>query len=289
MYIVMLLIIAGCSKQENQSQQAQGLIKIGNYTVTQEQVDLIVDAQVKIQNLNAKTDKDKIIALKKDIKNKLIDNYLLVTEAQKRSINVDTAEVDKRVDEITQMFNSTEPAKLSLLAQGYTKDNIKEKITQEIMIKNMLAGMVNVTEQEVVKQFSEHTKDYALYEVKQVTASSNVEADQKINDGTLNNQSIVLMPKNLLPKVLSDLLDKGSIPVEPQKTVISSNAILITKIITEKQASLDNAKEGIKKDLEAIRQIEAAGDLVKKLREENHIDLNVVVVEGDAKNETTDK
>ncbi|HSQ34086.1 MAG TPA: SurA N-terminal domain-containing protein [Peptostreptococcaceae bacterium] len=123
--------------------------RVGNETITK---DELYNYLVKE---NGQTALDSLVA------EKIID-----LEVKSKSINVTEEEIQKKLDELIEENGGEEMFEQSLQYYGYTMDDIKKNIKQELSINKLLQPNIKITEDEMKTYFEENKETFeeAKYE-----------------------------------------------------------------------------------------------------------------------------
>ena len=129
-------------------------------------------------------------AARKQLLEHLIDEQLLLAEAERQKLQVTTAMVDERYDNIRSRFPSEEAFNQALSSSGITaqklKVNIRQGLLRQQVIDQEVFQKVSVSPEELRSFFREHKDDYVQEEAVharhilfRVAADASPEDDQK--------------------------------------------------------------------------------------------------------------
>ena len=123
--VVLTLALAGCSKN---------LVSVEGVSVPESDISRIVAAQEELMGPSAKNQEASIQA---NVTQNLVNQALLIQEATKEGITVTDQEITQKYEEIKQDWDSNPETQKSLEAQGYTEDNMKDKVREQLLIDKL--------------------------------------------------------------------------------------------------------------------------------------------------------
>jgi peptidyl-prolyl cis-trans isomerase SurA len=109
--------------------------------------------------------REMLFKLRQDILNKMIDEKLTSQETERLHVSVDAREVDQHIEQIkNEHFLTEEQLRKSLAAEGYTLEEYRERIKEQILriklINIEVKSKIAVTEKEIREYYEEHKEDY---------------------------------------------------------------------------------------------------------------------------------
>ncbi|MBW1676526.1 MAG: SurA N-terminal domain-containing protein [Deltaproteobacteria bacterium] len=109
--------------------------------------------------------REMLFKLRQDILNKMIDEKLTYQETERLHVSVDERDVDQHIEQIkSEHFLTEEELRKSLAAEGYTleeyRERIKEQMLQVKLINIEVKSKIAVTEKDIRDYYEEHRKDY---------------------------------------------------------------------------------------------------------------------------------
>lgn len=110
--------------------------------------------------------------LKGQILDSLIEEKLILQEAEKQKIKITTKEVEAKFDQIRGMFKTSQEFRETLKKQGWSEKSLKEKIRHQLLVEKIIDKItknVKITDSEI-KTYYEGNKD-RFKEPAQVKAS----------------------------------------------------------------------------------------------------------------------
>ncbi|MFH1840766.1 MAG: SurA N-terminal domain-containing protein [Candidatus Shapirobacteria bacterium] len=98
----------------------------------------------------------------KDFLENEISRQLILQEAAKQKIEVQTSEIDTKVTEIEKQIEDR-GAKLEdlLAAQGQTRDSLRDQLRVQLIIEKILAKDISVTEEEIKTYYDQNKASFA--------------------------------------------------------------------------------------------------------------------------------
>lgn len=110
--------------------------------------------------------KEEIMAqMHTQVLNQLVESSLVVQEAKRMGITVDSTDVDNAVENFKKEHNlDQERLELGLAAQGMTleqyRDRIKEQILQSMIVSRAVRSKIVVTDQEIKAYYDSHYQEF---------------------------------------------------------------------------------------------------------------------------------
>ena len=103
--------------------------------------------------------------VRKDMLNRIIDQRLTDQESKRLGVSVDDSEIDKRVDAVKeQNFFTDEDLNKALEAEGYSLEEYREKIKEQLLSQRLVnmevKSKIAITEEEISKYYENHKNDY---------------------------------------------------------------------------------------------------------------------------------
>ena len=106
----------------------------------------------------------KLAEAKRDIINRLIENKLILMEAEKQEIRVSDEKVEAKIEEIRAQFSSEDEFEATLLKQGLSIVELEENYRNQIMIQRVINREVRskivVKPTEIVDYYYAHLDDF---------------------------------------------------------------------------------------------------------------------------------
>jgi parvulin-like peptidyl-prolyl isomerase len=106
----------------------------------------------------------KINEARQDALNRLIEEKLIFQEAQKRKVTVEDYEIQQRLQEVKQRFDSDEAFYEAINSSGVTIARLKGKYKEQIMMRKMINGVisarVSISPTQVAAYYYGNIKDF---------------------------------------------------------------------------------------------------------------------------------
>lgn len=108
---------------------------------------------------------EKIEQLKKDILNQMIEEKILIQEAEKKEIKITKIDIDDGMREIRERFESEEEFDKELERQNLTQKELKTKIKESLLVKKLIEQEVEAkvgspSDEEIKGYYQKHKKDF---------------------------------------------------------------------------------------------------------------------------------
>ena len=98
--------------------------------------------------------------LRQAVLRRLIEQRLILQEAKREGIEVNTDEIAERLEEMKKRFDSEEAFQQELAASGLSKESLKEQIRDQLMMQRVIDKKVRsaivVSPQEIAKELDTH-------------------------------------------------------------------------------------------------------------------------------------
>ena len=109
--------------------------------------------------------REMLFKLRQDILNKMIDEKLTYQETERLHVSVDDREVDQQIEQIkNEHFLTEEELRKSLAAEGYTLEEYRKKIKEQMLrirlINIEVKSKIAVTEKDIRDYYEEHKESY---------------------------------------------------------------------------------------------------------------------------------
>jgi hypothetical protein len=141
-----------------------------------------------------------------DVLDNLILERLIMSEARKRNITPDNAEVTRQLDEFKQQAGGEQAFQSLLRQQGYTEVSLTRQLEIGALLRQMVADQVQVTDQEVDSQYQANAQQFQ--------GQSEAEAKQEIREG-LREQKENTAARSLLEQLRAEAEIETNIPGRP--------------------------------------------------------------------------
>ncbi len=108
----------------------------------------------------------KMDEVRQDALNRLIEEKLIFQEAVKREIAVEDSEIESRLEVVKKRFNSEEEFYQAIKDSGVTMARLKEKYKEQIMMRNLVKGLintnVNISPTQITAYYNGNIKDFSV-------------------------------------------------------------------------------------------------------------------------------
>ncbi|OGE24665.1 hypothetical protein A2688_01215 [Candidatus Daviesbacteria bacterium RIFCSPHIGHO2_01_FULL_38_8] len=97
----------------------------------------------------------------KDLKEQLISEQLVLSEAKKRGVSVASDEIEKQIKEIETQQGGPEQLKQILEIQGMNMEDLKKQIEFQVMIEKMFGQDVQISDEEIKNYIKANKEQFA--------------------------------------------------------------------------------------------------------------------------------
>ena len=115
---------------------------------------------------------EKIQGLKLDLLDKLIDDRLILQEANKENIKIDQNRVQGRINEIRKQFPTEAEFQRDLAKQGLTLADVEKKISEQMLMYYVVEGKVKrkiiVRPEEVTDFYNKNISEFTAPQIRQL-------------------------------------------------------------------------------------------------------------------------
>ncbi len=111
-------------------------------------------------------EKKQVIGAQQQLLNRMVDDYLLASEAEALGLSVSKTEIENQINQIKQSNGLTdegleEQLRLQKMTRAQYEDNLRRSMLQHRLLGVMVRRKVVVTDNEIQTYYNEHRKDYA--------------------------------------------------------------------------------------------------------------------------------
>jgi peptidyl-prolyl cis-trans isomerase SurA len=254
---------------------------------------------------------DKIRMAAKELLNAMIEKRLLLQEATRRGVEIESSRIDEAVKEIRDRFDSDEEFRKALAEQGETMATFRRKHEEELIVRKMsslkvqeIDKEVSVSEQDVQDYYEKHEEELLLEPKVEllkifVSAEASLPADQRaLRRGALENVLEELEAGADFERIAERLAEGGTdVPVEVArggapaelKRAVSSlqngevsdileseKGFYIVKVVRSDPQTAPDKEElraRTKATLRKLRVQQEWNDWLKKLREDARVSI----------------
>lgn len=162
--LLLLLGVAACSREDAATKAAKKPVaKVNRVVITRAELDNEISRNLpNVSGHKANTPQGKEI--EQYVLNRMVDQRLLLQQAESKKITISAQEVDKRWSEMIKRFPSQEMLDNFLKEKGFSQKQIKEDIGRSLKIETLLqqevVSRVSVGDSEVKEEFNGHRERY---------------------------------------------------------------------------------------------------------------------------------
>ena len=224
-----------------------------------------------------------------DLLNQTIVTTLLLQEAKKDKIEVSNEEVDNVINDI--QLPAGQSIEAILTSQGYTLDEFKAKIKEQLVIqqllnntikidvsgdeisdyfnknKELLNQQLSINASHILVNSSEEAGDI-VKELKKGKIFEDLAKEKSLDPGSKDNGgNLGVFPKGAMVKEFEDAafaLKVGEIS-SPVKTTFGYHIIKVNEIFEEKEATVEDSKEKIIELIKREKSSDAAVEYIRNL------------------------
>jgi len=271
---------------------------VNNVVITQKDVDdfnNFIRAQLS-QEYKGKELEAKIAASQKDLLNRLIEDRLILQEANKEKITYDVSRVKARIEDVKKRYNSDIEFQKDLMKQGLTQADIERRIREQFLmftiVENKVRSKISVDPDEVTEFYEQNKKDFVAPEGRELDAfafenedlaksfSYSLRSGQKVEDlasrypftvnkiTTGNNQEL----RKEIEDAVVDLginEDSGPVRIDDKYYVFK-----VTNIVPSRQLSLNEAHNEIHAFLLEKKAQEKLTNWLNELKKKSYIKIS---------------
>ena len=246
---------------------------------------------------------------KGDALNRLIEEKLILQQAKKRGIQVNESEVNVRLQQVRDKFNSEEEFLMLLSESGLTITKLKDKYRAQLMMKTMINGIIQyniaVSPTEIASYYHGHKDEFMQPEKvnfriillkfkpeksKIVTASQAKDILKKIRSGedfatlaseysqgpnAANGGSMGFLSRGDMVKEIDEALfslAEGEVS-EAIETSLGYNIVKVEKRIPKSELSFEEAAPLVRERLFEREAELVFREFIDKLKENAYVDI----------------
>ena len=121
--------------------------------------------QIRKAYYSPETKREMLFKLRQDVLNKMIDEKLTYQETERLHVSVDDRDVDQHIEQIkSEHFLTEEELRQSLAAEGYTLEEYRERIKEQMLRMRLInievKSKIAVTEKDIREYYEKHKEDY---------------------------------------------------------------------------------------------------------------------------------
>jgi len=146
---------------------------VNSEVVTQKDLDEFLNfARLQLssenKNVNAGTLDKKIISMKGDLLQKLIEDRIIVQQAKKEKIKIDETRLQGKIEEVKRHYGSDERFQEALKEQGLVQSDIESKMREQALMFTMIDTAVRkkilINPTDVTAYYQQNTDDFRVPE-----------------------------------------------------------------------------------------------------------------------------
>lgn len=236
----LILTLTGCSRNA---------ATVNGNSISDSDISQIVSAQ---EQLMGQISKDQEKAIRTNVIQKVVDQYLLLHEAQKEGITVTEEEVSQKYSETKKAWDSNTEMRRSLEAQGYTESNLKEQIKDQLTIEALARKNIDLTDEKIREYYRNHIYEFSSFTL------------------VRDNNKPEIIPFQQLPYDIQQLIRSGE-DILSKVQIIKGTSFLIQSI---KSPSFDEIKDIVKQKTYDEQQILVTQKMISDLRNKAKIQVN---------------
>ncbi len=236
----------------------------------------------------------KIQSIKQDLLEKLIEDKLILQEANKNGNKVEPGLIKARMLQLKKRYRSEEEFQRSLAIQGLTEADIEEKVRDQAamynIIDNKVKSQVIVSPSEITDFYDANVEEFKFPEQRKLNYIKTdddkvvLEVEKRINNGDslsiaakdlakINNLTVT--EKEDLKDLLKEAVFKLKKAQVSEKILIDGQYYIfeITDIIPARQQRLDEAQDSIQKFLFEKKMQEKLTSWLDGLKKNSYINI----------------
>ena len=215
-----LLVIVGCKGQLPQG----AIAEVGSALVTQDQFNQLATAYVAAGKApNKASQPSEYRRFERALAEYLVVQQVLQQEASTFGVTVTDADVQNKLDQITQMFQGDqEKFQAALKTQHLTLDQLKASILQDLWLERMkqaVTGTITITDDEAQTYYTAHKSEYVEQESRTVKHIL-ISPFATLSDGTVSTTATQQQwdaAKSEAEKVRSEIQNGADFSIEAGK------------------------------------------------------------------------
>ena len=131
---------------------------------------------------------EKIVVMKADLLDRLIEDKLILQEAKKNKLEVDETRVNAKIDELKKRYNSETDFEDSLKKQGLVEADLAARVREQILMYNIveikIRDKIVIKPSEITEFYNSHPADFGLKEEREFRSFEGFDLDkaQKVTE-----------------------------------------------------------------------------------------------------------
>lgn len=208
LFLSVILLVAGCGQGDEGAQESRAVAIVNGEQITEKELNAYLDQYKEVYasfgiDFDSEEGQEVLESLKTEVLNGLIEKEVVLQAAQNEGYEADPAEVEERLKEVKEQFESEEKLAEMLSSLHMTEADLKEEIAQSLVYEQFVRdkiGQVEVTEEELEKAYQEHEE----------------QTGEKVDEETkqlINEQLVLLKEQEQIVKLLEELKEKSEIEI----------------------------------------------------------------------------
>ena len=143
------------------------IVVVNGETITQAELDAAVESIAGMIKKESKDEGDftkQLEARRKEILDRMIEEKLILSEAKRKNIKVQDAEVEEKLKEVESKFDSEEKFNEVLNEQDISLKDLKQRYADQIMVSELVdievRRKITITPSEVLQYYEAHKGDF---------------------------------------------------------------------------------------------------------------------------------
>lgn len=232
--------------------------------------------------------------LQQEVLNKLIEEKILLQEAKRQQIKVDSTEIEEALDEVKRQFESIEDFEKAIEEEGMTEDDLRKEYEENLIKKELVNRELNVVvSPEELKQIRDEfryqikvrhilvkTKPEAILLLARLDRGEKFEDLAKkysVDTGTKNNGGMIdFFTKGKMIESFSEAAFSLRKPGDISGIVETRFGFHIIQLVEKKEVSNEDLEEIVKVEEAKLRQAkfkEEFNQWISKLKEKSYIKI----------------
>lgn len=238
---------------------------------------------------------NKIQSMKLDLLDKLIEDKLILQEARNQNIIIEESRIKAKIDEIKDRIGSDADFQESLKQQGLVQADLERRIREQLLmyaiIDYKIRSKIVVDPSEVTEFYGRNKEEFKSREQREFEAIAveDEETAMKISAELKEGQPIAAVAEKYkaeinkfnvgrdeeLKKEISSAISGLNIneASDPVKSENKFYIFMLTKMVTSRQQSLDEAKDSIQNFLFERKMQEELGEWLDGLKKRSYIKI----------------
>lgn len=248
--LLLIIPLSGCGTST---------VTVNNDPIPDSEINQMMKAQEALMG-DVSDDQEK--ALRENIINNLINQNLLIQEAQKRDIKVSDKDIETKYDETLKNWKAGGELQKSLKAQGFTDSNMKEMIKDQLLIQGLSDSLITVNEEQLENYFKEHSYEYNTYTSKKAEGSTNIDASEKLDSAKESILSYYEFPLQLQQSIQANKLPFNV----PQISKLNDKSYQALEITAINKQSFEDVQEQVKQAYKTQVETAKVQELLSSLK-----------------------